>query len=236
MKKKVLSMLLCVAMLAGISGCASQSEKTEEGTTGETVELQFLHTAWVPAQLEILEQAIADFQEQNPDIKIVETRSSWTDAPGQIMTSIVSGEAPDLIMCNTSMLAEYRGIGALADLTDLVPSELIDSFLPSAKAMITTEDGKVDGLPQEGCNWALFYRKDLFEKAGLDPEKPPKTWDEFLECAKALTKDTDGDGKIDQYGYGWPVQAENASDYWVNFMHGPQSFLMMRQKKEHSLW
>ena len=148
----------------------------------------------------------------------METRSSWTDAPSQIMTSIVSGNAPDLIMCNTSMLAEYRGIGALADLSGYVSEETLDSFLPSAKAMITTEDGKIDGLPQEGCNWALFYRKDLFEEAGLDPEKPPKTWDEFLECAQALTKDTDGDGVIDQYGYAWPVQAENASDYWVNFM------------------
>ncbi len=223
MKKKMLSVFLCAVMLAGISGCTSQEAKTEDGNTEavgteETVELQFLHTAWVPAQLEILEKAIADFQDENPDIKIVETRSSWTDAPSQIMTSIVSGDAPDLIMCNTSMLAEYRGIGALADISELVPEELIDSFLPSAKAMITTEDGKIDGLPQEGCNWALFYRKDLFEEAGLDPEKPPKTWDEFLECAQALTKDTDGDGKTDQYGYGWPVQAENASDYWVNFM------------------
>ena len=182
------------------------------------MELQFLHTAWVPEQLEVLEKAISDFEAENPDIKIVETRSSWTDAPSQIMTSIVSGNAPDLIMCNTSMLAEYRGIGALADLSGYVSEETLDSFLPSAKAMITTEDGKIDGLPQEGCNWALFYRKDLFEEAGLDPEKPPKTWDEFLECAQALTKDTDGDGVIDQYGYAWPVQAENASDYWVNFM------------------
>ncbi|MCR1843377.1 ABC transporter substrate-binding protein [Murimonas intestini] len=213
MKKKMLSVILSVVMVAG-----TFSSFTREVRAEDTVELQFLHTAWVPEQLEVLEKAISDFEAENPDIKIVETRSSWTDAPSQIMTSIVSGNAPDLIMCNTSMLAEYRGIGALADLSEYVSEETLDSFLPSAKAMITTEDGKIDGLPQEGCNWALFYRKDLFEEAGLDPEKPPKTWDEFLECAQALTKDTDGDGVIDQYGYAWPVQAENASDYWVNFM------------------
>ena len=213
MKKRFVSMFLCAALSIGMFGAMSYEAKAEE-----TVEIQFLHTAWVPAQLEILERAIADFEEKNPGIKIIETRSSWTDAPSQIMTSIVSGDAPDLIMCNTSMLAEYRGIGAIADLSTLVPEELINSFLPSAKAMITAEDGKIDGLPQEGCNWALFYRKDLFEEAGLDPNKPPKTYDEFLEYAKALTKDTDGDGVIDQYGYAWPVQAENASDYWVQFM------------------
>lgn len=214
MKKKALSVMLSLTVLTGcFTGFSVQKVMAEE-----PVEIQFLHTAWVPAQLEILEKAIADFEVENPGIKITETRSSWTDAPSQIMTSIVSGDAPDLIMCNTSMLAEYRGIGALADLTGYIPEELAADFLPSAKAIITTEEGTLDGLPQEGCNWALFYRKDLFEEAGLDPEKPPKTWDEFMECARALTKDTDGDGVIDQYGFGWPVQAENATDYWVNFM------------------
>ena len=232
MKKRFVSMFLCAALSIGMFGAMSYEAKAEE-----TVEIQFLHTAWVPAQLEILERAIADFEEKNPGIKIIETRSSWTDAPSQIMTSIVSGDAPDLIMCNTSMLAEYRGIGAIADLSTLVPEELINSFLPSAKAMITAEDGKIDGLPQEGCNWALFYRKDLFEEAGLDPNKPPKTYDEFLEYAKALTKDTDGDGVIDQYGYAWPVQAENASDckcaeqisQHMTRENGNQGFLMKQR-------
>ncbi|WP_343246322.1 sugar ABC transporter substrate-binding protein [Diplocloster hominis] len=239
--KKLLSVWLIAAMLAGcLIGCGNSggekagdasavtppaadaagtgTEAPADSTSGEVVEIQFFHTTWVEGMLDILEEAIAGFEKEHPNIKIVETRTSWTDAPSQLMTSIAGGTAPDLIMCNPSMLAQFRGIGALADMTDLVPQELLDSMLPSAIQMVTTEEGKIDGLPQEGCNWALFYRKDLFEEAGLDPEKPPKTWDEFLECAKALTKDTDGDGKIDQYGYGWPVQAENATDYWVNFM------------------
>lgn len=125
MKKRFLSVFLCAAMSVGMFGDMSHEVKAEEN-----VEIQFLHTAWVPEQLEILERAISDFEAENPGIKIVETRSSWTDAPSQIMTSIVSGNAPDLIMCNTSMLAEYRGIGALADLSEFVPEELVNSFLP----------------------------------------------------------------------------------------------------------
>lgn len=214
MKRKRLNVILCAFMMLG----TLVYPKDVKASEAEIVEIQFTHTAWVPEQLEILEKAIADFEAQNPGIKIIETRSSWTDAPSQIMTSLVSGNAPDLIMCNTAMLAEYRGLGALADLSGYISEDFLDNLLPSAKMMITTSDGKIDGLPQEGCNWALFYRKDLFEEAGLDPENPPKTYDEFLEYAKALTKDTDGDGVIDQYGYAWPVQAENASDYWVNFM------------------
>lgn len=226
--KKIFCLLLSAVLVMSLFTACSKSEDSNVGETEtqqqnqdekkEVVELQFFHTTWVEAQLDILEKAIAGFEAANPDIKIVETRSSWTDAPSQLMASIVSGTAPDLIMCNTSMLAQFRGMGALADMSSYVPQEMIDSFLPSALGMVQTTDGKIDGLPQEGCNWALFYRKDLFEEAGLDPNSPPATMDEFLEYCKKLTKDTDGDGTIDQYGYGWPVQAENASDYWVNFM------------------
>lgn len=227
--KKLTGFVLAIILLLGLlTSCAqpapsndvssSQSGQSSGAKTGEVVEVQFFHTTWVPAMLEILEQAIKDFETANPNIKIIETRTNWTDAPSQLMTSITSGQAPDLIMCNPPMLAQYRGIGALADLTDKVPKDFIDKLLPSAKEIVTTPEGKIDGMPQEGCNWALFYRKDLFEAAGLDPEKPPKTWDELVEYGKALTKDKNGDGTIDQWGFGWPVSAENANDYWINFM------------------
>lgn len=54
---------------------------------------------------------------------------------------------------------------------------------------------------------AIIYRKDRFKEAGLEI---PKTWDEFVECAKALTKDTDGDGEVDQWGFGM-VGSNNSS-------------------------
>lgn len=212
MKKRMVKKVLCAVMAAGMCLMGAAHVGAEE-----VVELQFAHTAWVPAQLEILEKAIADFEAENPGIKIIETRTNWTDAPSQIMTSIVGGNPPDLIMTNPSMLAEYRGLGALADMSGYISDELRDTFFPSTLELITNVEGKIDSLPQEGCNYALFYRKDLFEEAGLDPNSPPTTWDEFLECARALTKDTDGDGVIDQYGFGWPVQAENATNYWSNF-------------------
>ena len=161
MKGKMLSMVLCAAVVLGALVIPGDVQASE----GDVVEIQFTHTAWVPEQLEILEKAIADFEAENPGIKIIETRSSWTDAPSQIMTSIVSGTAPDLIMCNPTMLAEYRGMGALTDLSGYISEEFMDTLLPIAKDMVTTEDGKIDGLPQEGCTYALFYRKDLFEEA-----------------------------------------------------------------------
>jgi len=55
------------------------------------------------------------------------------------------------------------------------------------------------GLP------ALYYNKEMFAKAGLDPEQPPRTWDEFREMAQKLTVDKDGDGRPDQWGTSFSI-------------------------------
>ena len=110
MKGKMLSMVLCAAVVLGALVIPGDVQASE----GDVVEIQFTHTAWVPEQLEILEKAIADFEAENPGIKIIETRSSWTDAPSQIMTSIVSGTAPDLdYVQSRAMLSGIQGLWEL---------------------------------------------------------------------------------------------------------------------------
>ena len=61
-------------------------------------------------------------------------------------------------------------------------------------------DGKYYGIPIGVFPIGLFYNKDLFQKAGLDPAKPPTNKSQFIEYGKKLTKDTNGNGKIDQWG------------------------------------
>ncbi|HIC95204.1 TPA: extracellular solute-binding protein, partial [Candidatus Bipolaricaulota bacterium] len=63
-------------------------------------------------------------------------------------------------------------------------------------------DGRFYALPGDFMAMVLIYNSKLFEEAGLDPDKPPRTWDEFLEYAKKLTRDRDGDGVIDTWGFG----------------------------------
>lgn len=234
--KKVFVFMLLLCFVVTCVACGSNSnvnagsnttqtttvaEKTGEAAkeTSQPVTIEFFHTFWVPDMLKVIEESITAFEKENPGIKIKETRVSWTDAPSQLMTSIMGGQAPDLIVCNPPMIASFRGIGALADITDMIPADMKKSFSKTAIDITTNNEGKIDGLAQEGCTWQLFYRKDLFEKAGLDPNKPPQTWDELVKYGQALTKDTNGDGKVDQWGFGWPVQAENANDYWINFMY-----------------
>ena len=187
-------------------------------SAAETTTIRFFHTFWVPEMLEILGEAINRYQVENDGVIVRETRVSWTDASSQLMMSIMGGESPDLIVANPSMVAQFRSIGAFAEIGDLMPEELTQSFSSAALDMMTNPEGKIDGIANEGCTWGLFYRSDLFEEAGLNPNSPPETWEELVEFGQKLTKDTSGDGRIDQWGYGWPVQAENATDYWEHFM------------------
>lgn len=78
-----------------------------------------------------------------------------------------------------------------------------------------TVRGKIWSLPYNKSVQALYWNKRMFKEAGLDPEKPPATWEELVEVAKKLTVDKDGDGTPDQWGLGV------TSDVWlfINLIH-----------------
>jgi ABC-type glycerol-3-phosphate transport system substrate-binding protein len=80
------------------------------------------------------------------------------------------------------------------------PSYAADDILAAARNMGIYE-GKSVGLPYRVIGRMLHYRTDLFEAAGLS--EPPKTLPEMLDYAKQLNQDTDGDGEIDVYGFGF---------------------------------
>ena len=201
-----LRLLLWIPVLTLAFGCREANQTT----------LQFFHMTWLPEMVDLIDTAIAHFERENPHIRIEQTRVGWTDAPAQLLTSIMGGAAPDISHANPNIVAQFRHMGAYADLTDAIPADLKASFLPTTRYVIETLEGRIDGYPTEGSTWAFFYRKDLFSEAGIT--HLPRTWEELLTAAEALTKDLDGDGAIDQWGLGFPLQAENAVNFWAPWM------------------
>src|SRR3546814_16543857 len=63
-------------------------------------------------------------------------------------------------------------------------------------------DGVLYGIPMDLASISMYYRRDFFVEAGLDPDRPPRTWDEVTEMGKALTK-TDSNGTVTRAGWGW---------------------------------
>src|SRR5690606_28719970 len=107
------------------------------------------------------------------------------------------GQVPDVFTNSPEFSAQAADLGVVASLDDLLGADYIAGFEDEPRARAKLGDD-VQFAPLFTITTGLLYRTDLFEEAGLTP---PETWDEFIEVAKKLTVDTDGDGSIDRWGF-----------------------------------
>jgi len=118
--------------------------------------------------------------------------------------------AVDIVWTYAAWTAEFAGAGFLEEISDRLDLATYRDLTPALAAV--SYKGGIYGLPKFWSFRLFYWNKKMFKDAGLDPNRPPTTWDEVLEYGKKLTKDTDGDGKIDQWGFlpSGCGQAENA--------------------------
>ena len=138
------------------------------------------------------------FEEIHPNIKVNVAQIPWMGQESKYRTSLIAGAPPDIGRVDTTFLPELVKNRVVEDLTPYVVEELgtdeittfFNQYLPAAiDSCVFMEDGKkrVYGIPDQSNGVCLFYNKKHFREAGLDPEKSPKDWKEFLEYAKKLT-------------------------------------------------
>jgi multiple sugar transport system substrate-binding protein len=110
-------------------------------------------------------------------------------------TAAASGTAPDVASIDLVFLPYFASQGALQDISEMANGLSYKDSLSPAHRRLATYDGKTYALPFTAEASVLYYNKDLFKKAGLDPDKPPTNYAEILDAAKkirALGKDTYG--------------------------------------------
>jgi multiple sugar transport system substrate-binding protein len=150
-------------------------------------------------------EAFETFEAEHPNIKLELDYVSYGDKDTKYATEIQAGAGPDVIHLHAYSLRSFIERGFLMDITPLIEEEGGDAFLkpwyPQTLEMMQYE-GSYYAIPGDFMSMALFYNTNLYEEAGLDPSKSPATWDEFLEYAQALTRDRDGDGQVDTWGFG----------------------------------
>ncbi|MEA4907426.1 MAG: ABC transporter substrate-binding protein [Anaerolineaceae bacterium] len=191
------------------SDAETETTPVEEPAAAESSEPVTI-TWWVPNwDEEVATVLIDEFEAQYPNIKVEVVITTWDTMEGQIRTALNGNNAPDVITDLESRVASYASQGLLANLDSYYTASNVDmdDFFTSA-IDLATYDGSLYAMPMRHDGPAMIYNKDMFEEAGLDPDAFPATWDELNEVAKLLTKDTDGDGTIDQYGIGWPLGNE----------------------------
>ncbi|MEO1102301.1 MAG: sugar ABC transporter substrate-binding protein, partial [Pseudomonadota bacterium] len=157
---------------------------------------------------------VEKFEAENPGITIEAENIPWNSYYDNLYTAIIGGNAPDAAM--VKMFAQPRLIemGALEPIGDRIAawdgSGDIDENLFKLTA---AADGETYYLPIQYVVLYLYYRPDMFEELGLDL---PKTCEEFRDVAKKLTRDTDGDGRTDVYGFGFRG-GKGGHDHWASF-------------------
>jgi multiple sugar transport system substrate-binding protein len=197
--------LLAMALLVGaLAACGGDDNEASGGGGDLSGEVSFL-VFGEPEELKAFRGVVTGFREVEPNVrvKLIEA-SDRDDLLARLSTSFAGGTPPDLFLLN------YRFYGQFAarDVLEPVESRLEDSdafeeadFYPQAMDAFRF-DGRLICLPQNISSLVVYYNRNLFEQAGVPEPKPGWTWDDMVQKAIRLTRDTNGDGDIDQHGLG----------------------------------
>lgn len=151
-----------------------------------------------------------EFEAKNPDIKIDVKTINFSNILNDTIRAVSTNTAPDLLMIDNPDIAAVASHNVLLDLTDRVEHSKVmklGDFYPGPIHQATWMS-KIYAIPRGGNTLALFYNADLFKAAGLDPSKPPRTWDEVYADAKALTN-----AQKRRYGFGFSAVATEESTF-----------------------
>ena len=149
-------------------------------------------------RIDAMNQLITQFEAENPGIKVVQETFPYDAYQQQVGASLPAGEGADVVQLYYGWLPTWVRSGYVEPLPEqYFDTATIDSeFVPMVQA--AKLDGQYYGLPTAVRSLALFYNKDMLAAAGYDA--PPKTWDEFVAIAKALT--VKNGPRFTQTGYG----------------------------------
>jgi multiple sugar transport system substrate-binding protein len=173
-----------------------------------------------PAEKAAYEGLVAAFTQKYPQIEVQLIHiPDQGDYRTRLGTDFAAGTPADIVLINYRRYASFAAKGVLEPLGPyLAGSALIKEgdFYPEALAPFYWQ-GTLMCIPQNLSSLVVYYNKQLFDAAGLAYPKPDWTWDDFLQTAKALTKDTNGDGTPDQYGLGTEISIFRAAPFiWQN--------------------
>lgn len=175
--------LLSILVLIFLISCGGEKKGSQTGGKGEKVVLKV--GAWNDAG-DALKKVATEFEKTHPDVKIeiIESDSNYT----KLTPALVSNQgAPDIIQAQArdfqSFLIKFPK--QFYDLTEKMQKDgLADKFLPASIENVKG-NGKIYAMPWDIGPTALYYRKDMFEKANIDP-KSIETWDDFIEAGKKI--------------------------------------------------
>ncbi len=192
----------------------------------EPVRLSF----WYPVDLggglaKIIDGLVTDFNKTHSDVQVTATYTGNYDVTLQkIQAAKLAGRLPDVAVTEISSVPVLGALGAAQPLDTQIAGEgggkFLGKFWPSM-LLNCTYAGKTYGIPFQRSTPVMYYNKDAFREVGLDPEKPPLTWDQLVQAGQKLTK-REGD-RVSRWGLELPLEAFNWFYYALVYANGGES-------------
>jgi len=223
-----LASLLAATLLAGCGGGAkkggeSTTPQTQQPTQqqpqqtetpkAEPVSIEFWGWWSSETRMPTINKIVDKWNSEHPDIQVTYTFVPFGEMNTKYLASVAGGNPPDMVVSPDIFTSIQRGEnGQAMELSSLGALDLKDLYYPNFWDAVTTDDGKIYALPWVGETKFLYYNKQLFREAGLDPEKGPVTWDDLWTMAEKLDK-WEG-SKLVQMGF-HPLMGNFGFQGWV---------------------
>ncbi len=171
-----------------------------------------------PPNRDVLQKLVDKFNQSHADIQVESLYVGQQDQQTpKILAAVVGNAPPDLLWYNPTIAGQLVELGALLPLDEMLEKSPIKAEIDPTLYASMKYNGKIWSVPFATNNVGIFYRPSLFKAAGIT--ELPRTWEEFGQVAKRLTRDINGDGRTDQYGMFLPLgKGEFTVFTWLPFM------------------
>jgi multiple sugar transport system substrate-binding protein len=166
--------------------------------------LQKKDPATVPKRRLWFYETIKRFEAEHPEIKLQYQTANWNVATQTFIAASQAGNPPDVLGAQSQDNQPLANAGFVADLGQFKYGEW-DDFNQAVLREACSVGGKIVAMPVYLTSTGLGYNKPLLKEAGF--AEPPKTWDDLVRAGKALTRDTRGTGRPNQWGFGVELSA-----------------------------
>ena len=217
MKKLRMPLLVLTSTTLMLSACAgfqtNNSSEEETNEDGKTV-VDFWSFWGSELRRPVIDKIVADFNASQDEIEVKHTYSPWGDIWTKELAAIAAGNPPDVVINDINATAIRGKENQAMNFSEFMDDSFSEKFYPELWNA-TLYEGDSYGIPFNTDTRVLFYNKDAFEEAGLDPEDPPSTWAELEEYAAKLDvkngDDYDRLGFYPLWGVGYDVWLLNAN-------------------------